>query len=165
MDPVDNINPLQPSQFRFLADRRRYGKFTFFAQSVSHPGLVTNAAEAPFRQYTSVPQIPDTYTYSELNVQVMLDEELSAYTQMQNWLVDNVQNEVKQPSEVEEDEHASYADLFLTIQSNKNTINKSIHYKGAFPVSIGNIDMISSQDGVPMIVFPVAFRFTNFEIS
>lgn len=165
MNPIENVNPLQPSQFRFLADRRHYGNFSFFAQSVSHPGLTTNAAEAPFRQYTSVPQIPDTFTYSELQVQVLLDEELTSYIQIQDWLVSNVENEVIQPSEATSDQRSSYADLILTIQSNKNTVNKKIQYNGAFPVSIGNIDMIASQDGVPTIVFPVGFRFTNFDIS
>jgi hypothetical protein len=159
--PVSNLNYLQPTQFRFLADRRSFGSFTFFAQNVTHPGLSTNAANPAFRQYTTVPQPPDTYTYEPLQVNMILDEDLSGYREILEWMKRNVDNEVKPP----DDPESSFADLILTIQTNKNTVNKQFKYRNAFPTNISNIDMIASEgDGGRPLVCPVTFAYTYFEL-
>jgi len=162
MEPISNLNFLQPTQFRFLVDRRKYGSFSFFAQNVTHPDVSTNAANPAFRQYTTVPTPPDSYTYGQLSVNMILDEDLKAYSEIFEWMKRNVDEEYKPP----QDEESSYADIILTFQSNKNVINKKFKYRNSFPINLGSIDMIASDgDGGRALICPVTFAFTYFELS
>lgn len=159
---TQNLNYLQPTGFRILVDSIRFSNFVFFAQSVTHPDLTTSAAEVRYRNYSSVPQIPDTFTYGELNMNVIVDEDMNSYTEIFNWMKTNVENNVRGP----EEENSSYADLLLTILSSKNNLNKKIKYVNCFPTNIGSINLESNlEGGTPTITFPVSFRYTYFTIE
>ena len=156
----NNRNPLQPSGFEFVADRRRLSNITFFAQSISHPSSVTNAAEVPYRDYVSVPNIGDKIQYGPLSVQVLLDEDMQSYQEIIDWMEYNIYNE--DPGVADENSH--FADLTLNILSSKNTLIQRIQYQDAFPTDIGEINMMSSVSGTQVITFPVTFRLTKFKI-
>lgn len=159
---TENINYLQPTGFRIVVDRRRFGNFTFFAQNVSLPELSTAAAESSFRQYASVPQIPDTFNYGELSMNIIIDEDMNSYTEMLNWIKQNVTNEVNDTM----DENSSYADLTVTILSSKNNLNKKMIYRDCFPTVVGSFTMETNISGTtPVVVFPVSFRYTYFDIE
>lgn len=156
----DNVNYLQPTGFRLLIDKRRFANVVFFAQSVDHPGLSTQAADMPIRRFTSSPQLPDTYTYNDLTVTIMIDEDMRGYTELLNWLIQNVEENPQLPGEDE----PSYADIALTILTSKNNVNKTIYYRGAFPVDIGSISLSADADGGTVITCPITFRYDKFEI-
>lgn len=159
---TENINYLQPTGFRIVVDRRRFGNFTFFAQSVGLPNLTTSAAETRFRQYSSVPQVPDTFTYGELSMNIIIDEDMNSYVEIINWIKQNVTNEVNDTM----DENSSYADLTVTILSSKNNLNKKMIYKDCFPVDIGSFTLETNVSGTtPVVTFPVTFRYTYFDIE
>jgi hypothetical protein len=157
---TDNINFLQPTGFRILIEST-YRNFQYFAQAVSHPSITTNAAEAPFRQYTSAPMVPDTFQYGELSTQAVLDEDMNSYLEIFNWIKDNTIVGVNE----DETERSTYADITLTILTSKNNLNKTIRYRNAFPTDLGNIQFESTtESSTPVITFPVNFRYTYFEI-
>jgi len=161
MECDTNINYLQPTGFRMLIDRRRFSNVSFFVRSVDHSSITTNEAPAPFRKYTSIPQLPDTYTYSALDVTLIMDEDMKSYIELLNWMKQNVDENPKSF----EDEEPSRADLVLTILSSKNNLNKTITYQDAFPTSIGGITMEASADGGDVITYTASFAFSKFEIT
>lgn len=158
---ASSVNYLQPTGFRMMIDRRRFANVSFFIQSVDHPGLTTSAAESPFRKYETLPQLPDTYTYGQLSVNIIMDEDMNSYTEILNWMKTNVD---ENPVAAGEDE-PSRSDLILTILTSKNNINKTIYYRDAFPTDIGAFSFEANADGTTTIVFPVTFRFTEFDIQ
>jgi hypothetical protein len=158
----DNINYLQPTQFRIVIDRQRFPNIAFYAQSVNLPGLQVNPAPAPFRQYTDVPQVGDTFTYGELTMQAILDEDLNVYSEIYNWMQDMVKENFKEQSSGEDE--PTMTDIFVSILSSHNNIIKTIKYRNAFVTSLGDIDMEVSTDATPVITFPVSFRFAYFEL-
>jgi len=159
---TENLNYLQPSGFKIVVDHKRFPNFSFFAQSIAHPNLTTNAAELPFRRFTSAPQIPDTYSYGELSMNIILDEDLKAYTDIHNWLRTNVDNNVTSPSE--DPNQSSYADLIVTILSSHNNLNKQFKYRNCFPTEIGSINMEANTVSTEPVTCPVSFRYTYFDI-
>lgn len=158
---TQNINYLQPSGFKVLLDKRVGGSFSFFAQNVSHPGLTTSAAEISYRKFTSVPQVPDAYDYGALSMDVIVDEDLASYREIYDWLIRNVDKNRTGPESPEPSE----IDLVVSILTSKNNTNKSITYRGAFPVEIGSINLIANPGGTDTITFPVTFRYTEFVIT
>jgi len=162
MAVTTNQNPLQPTSFMFVADRRRLANITFFAQSVMHPSLSTNAAEVPYSQYTSVPMTADKITYSALTVNMILDEDMKAYEEIIDWMKYFIVNNESVTS-VSDDSH--YADLTLNINTSKNNLVKSIRYEDAFPTDLGEIQMEANAESVPVIIVPVTFRFTSFTLA
>lgn len=159
---TENINFLQPTGFRIVIDRRAFGNFTFFAQSVNMPDLSTPAAETRFRQYSSVPQVSDTFSYGEVNMNVIMDEDMNSYTEIHNWMKRNVLNEVNDDMT----EESTYSDMAVTILSSKNNLNKKISFRDAFPTNLGSFTLETNISGTtPVIVFPVSFRYTYFDIE
>lgn len=156
---TDNINYLQPSGFRVLVDRRRFSNISFFAQSVSHPTVATNETRLPFRKFNNVPMPGDTWDYGELTINVILDEDMTSYLEIYNWMKSNIEANL----EGQDGDNASYSDLVLTILSSKNNINKQIKYVDCFPTDIGNIPLEANVDGTTVITFPVTLRYTYFE--
>lgn len=161
MSLTDNINYLQPSKFQVVIDRRRFANLNFFAQSFQHPNITTQAAEVPYRQYSSSPSVPDSFSYGELSVQFIMDEDMRSYMEIHNWLKNNVENEFQS----QDKDEPTYADIVITILSSKNNVNKKIKYRNAFPVSIGEVPFEANVDGTTVITYPVSFRYTYFEIE
>lgn len=158
---TQNINYLQPSGFKVLIDRRVGASFSFFAQNVSHPALTTNAAEISFRKFASVPQVPDTFDYSALAMDIIIDEDLASYKEIYNWMLRNVNKNPTGPESPEPSE----VDLVVSILTSKNNSNKSITYKNAFPTEVGSINLIANSGGTETITFSVTFRYTEFVIT
>lgn len=161
MSLTNNINYLQASGFRFVADKRRFANLSFFAQSVNHPSISTNAAEVAYGKFASVPQVGDKFTYGALTATVLIDEDMKSYLEILNWMKHNVDKEDLGPNSV----NSSFSDLTLHILSSKNNINKTIIYRNAIPTDLGEINMESNQDGTQVMVCPVTFRYTEFVIT
>ena len=158
---ASSVNYLQPTGFRMLIDRRRFANVSFYIQSVDHPGLTTSAAESPFRKYESLPQLPDSYTYGQLTVNIILDENMNSYTELLNWMLANVDGNPIAAGE----EEPSHSDIVLSILTSKNNINKTVYYRDAFPTDLGSFTMAANTDGTEVIVFSVTFRYTKFDIE
>ena len=156
----NNLNPLQASGFQFVTDSRRMANFSFFAQSVSHPGISANAAEVPYSQISSVPQIADKLTYDQLTATILIDEDMETYKEIVDWMKWNVEN--NDPGVTDEKSH--FADLTLNIYDSKNNKVLNIIYRDAHPINVGEITMFSNTDAIVLLNVAVVFRFTSFDI-
>lgn len=158
-----NKNYLQPTGFKIIIDRKNYTNLEFFAQSVSHPGSSVNPLEVPTTRVTSLPLAGDKITYTNLTMDVILDEDMESYKEMQNWL-DRIVNDghVDQTTDTKV---STYADITLLIMSSHNNKNVQIRYRDCMPVDIGSINLASNVGDVAYLTFQVSFRFSEFEIS
>ena len=83
---TENFNYLQPTSFKLVIDRRNYPNLEFFCQNVTHPGMLMNSVEVPFRRVAGVPFPGDTLTFNELSTNIILDEDLTSYNEMFSWI-------------------------------------------------------------------------------
>ena len=157
-----NTNYLQPTGFKFIISGDQYKNLEFFAQSVTHPGANANPVELPVARVTSVPLAGDKITYSELSLEVLVDEDMKSYKEMQAWLERNVNQ--KQDNEVCGANVSTYSDITLIILTSHNNNNVQIKYFDCLPTNIGAITMSSNTTDVIYPTINVEFRFSSFEI-
>ena len=103
----------------------KYPNLEYFCQSVDHPSVSVNEVPLPVRRITSVPLPGDKITHNEIGFNIILDEEMTGYNEMYNWLqrlvneaqVSPIQRDVKFPT---------YADITLMILSSHNNATQKI---------------------------------------
>ena len=84
MSLTTNKNYLQPTGFKCVIDRRNYPNLEFFVQGVTHPGATVNPVELPTSRVTSIPMAGDKITYTNLELEIILDEDMESYPEIQN---------------------------------------------------------------------------------
>lgn len=164
MSTIQNTNYLQPSGFRLSIDRKNYPHLEYFVQAVDHPSVGLPLAGASYRRIVDVSQIGDKLEFSEVTFDLMLDEEMLAYTQMYSWMQRLVETNYVSPYTRKGEELTSETDISLIILNSANIQQKRITYKNAFPTNLGSVRMESTGTDSPVIVLPVTFKFTYFEI-
>ena len=117
-----NTNLLQPNVFKVSVNRKKFPNLEFFASGIIHPGLGMNATEIPYRRISSVPFAGATLTFGELTIDTILDENLTAYTEVYNWMHYTVNNDEIKPTQATESKPSTYADINVQILNSSNNI-------------------------------------------
>lgn len=162
---TSNKNYLQPTGFTVSIDRTNCPNIQYFVQGVSHPGADVNALELPGRRVTSIPLAGDKITYGTLTLEIIVDEDMTAYKEMQDWLEYIVNTgHVSKRDAINNNVRSTYGDIVVNIMSSHNNKTRQIKYHDAIPVSLSGIQLSSSAGDVQFITFQAEFRFTAFEI-
>ena len=151
---TENKNFLQPTGFRIIIERENYGNLEFFAQSVSHPGSTVSAVEVAVPRVTGLPVPGDAINYGELTLSLILDEDLTAYKEVQKWLEGSVYGEGN-----------PYHDIKVIVLTSHNNFCAQILYKNCIPTQLGSIELTSTTGDVQYINFDTTFRFSEFVLS
>tara|TARA_E500000318_G_scaffold20074_2_gene20731 strand:+ start:236 stop:766 length:531 start_codon:yes stop_codon:yes gene_type:complete len=159
-----NINYIQPTSFKLTIDRLNYPNLEYFCQSVNHPSMSLSPAEIPFRKLRSVPFPGGALDYGEFSANIILDEDMKAYTEMHDWMRRIVDNPLKSALDRDDSTINSVADITLSILSSSNTVIKQIRYTDAMPVVLGDIAFEATASGTEFITVAIGFRFTLFEL-
>jgi hypothetical protein len=154
MSVTSNTNLLQPTGFRIVIERAKYGNLEFFAQSVTHPGSTATPFEMPVPKTQRFPVAADTIEYSDLSISLILDEDMVAYKEMQDWM----------QRTVDSSEDLSH-DITIIILTSHNNANIKITYEGCLPTQIGSVELNATAGDVAYITYEASFRFTKFTIS
>lgn len=159
------VNYLQPTSFKLIVRRQRFANLEFFAQSVDLPSVSVAPSLVPFKRADA--HYPgDKIQFSELNVDLIADEELKTYQEVLQWLTQNVQENNKPSTNTTiADQDTTTYDMTLSILSSHNNTTREIRFKSAFPTSIGNLQMNSSQTGQEVLIFPVSFMYSTFDFA
>lgn len=158
-----NINYLQPTSYKLVIDRENYPNLEYFAQTITHPGMILNPSEVPFRKIAGVPIVGGSLTFSEMSATIILDEDMTAYDEMYSWIRRVVDNVPVRALDREAGKAPTYADITLSILSSHNNQTKQIKYLECTPTALGDINFESTATGTEFITFSVSFRFTYFE--
>jgi hypothetical protein len=160
---TDNLNFLQPTNFKVVIDRKQYGNLEFFAQRVSHPSVTVNSPNLPYKRISTISLPGDTVSFSELSFDVIVDEDLKSYTEVFEWITSLVDTPYSANKRLRTDLDPE-VDITLTIQNSHNNTTKKIKYIDCVPTSLGVLTMESVIDDTPTVVFPVTFTVGYFDI-
>ena len=160
---TSNLNYLQPTSFKLVIDRENYPNLEYFCQNFTHPGMIINSVEVPFRKIAGVPFIGNSLTFNELNATIILDEDMTAYNEMYSWIRRVVDTSDVRAIDRNSIQIPTYSDITLSILSSQNNESKQVKYHECAPVSLGDIVFESTATGTEFVTFVVAFRFTYFE--
>jgi hypothetical protein len=146
---TDNKNLLQPTNFKLTIDSTQYANTQFFCTTVNLPGTSKGPVEAKFKN--EIGYFPgDTTTYSELTISFLVDEEMKNYIEIYDWLQNGLSTS------------PIFKDISLSILSNKNTTNRIIQFKDAFPISISDLEFTSQAAEIEYLTCSVTFKFNKF---
>ena len=105
--------------------------------------------------------------FGELTMDVLLDENMKSYTEMYNWMLRSVNNEMitrRDNFSGQTDDQPSYSDITIIALTSQNNSSVKFKYVDALPVSIGDIRFEATNQSVEYVTFPASFRFSYFEI-
>ena len=162
-----NFNYLQPTNFKAVIDRQNYPNLEFFVQDFTHPGVIMNPVEMNYKKIASVPFIGDKLTYTELLINIILDEDMKSYTEMHNWMRRVLDQDMTTPIDrfkAKTEKPPAESDITLSILSSHNNPIKRIQYVNCIPIALTDIQFASTQGGEAFITFGASFRFTYFNL-
>lgn len=153
MAKPENTNFLQPT--KFLLTFPSVTDTTFFCQKVNLPGVQSN--ELP-RQVPNLDlYVPGTrLSYSTLDITFLVNENLSSWKVIHDWLRDNT---------VDHQFHYRNVDAMLIILSNQNNPKIRIKYSNVFPITLGDLEFDTTLSAENHISSTASFRFDYYNIE
>ena len=162
---IDDLTLFQPNGFRIVIDRANFPAISFFAQSVMHPSVTTNAADYSVPRVQAIPMPADSVTYGELSIMGVLDAGFKSYIEIYDWMLDLVNHPYRTPDKRTAEQPPSHCDITVIAMTASNTPNIEIHYKDCVPTSAGDISFEIAVGDVQVIVFPTTYKFSQFEVK
>ena len=164
-----NITPLSPNGFMFNISK--LPDISYFCQQVNLPGITLGAPE--FGNPFNVQPIPgDTLTYDQLNVQFLVDSNMTNYKAIYNWIIalGFPQSYDQYISFVNSDERGAlselarnYSDATLQILSGTNSPSQIVQFFDMFPVAIDSVVFESTNQDVQYVVGNATFRYGYYK--
>jgi len=167
MTLTTNFNYLQPTGFRLVIDRTNYPNLEFFVQDFTHAGVIMNTADLQYKKLAAIPFIGDKLTYNEMLANIILDEDMKAYTEMHDWMRRILDQDMTTPVDrfkAKTEQPPAQSDITLSILSSSNNPVVRIKYKDCIPTALTDIQFQSTAGGESFITFGASFRFTYFDI-
>ncbi len=160
---------LQPNEINqlnvvsFETNFTRLPNVNFFCQRINIPsmslGLATQAT--PF---SDTPLIGDKITFEQLTLSFIVNEDLSNYLELYNWLISlgfsDDHDQFNLSNSVNPDENLR-SDMNIIINTNKSNPNYSITFRDAFPVSLGSIELDVATASLEPIILDVSFAYSG----
>jgi hypothetical protein len=158
---------LAPTGFKVSLDRKNYPNIQFFAQQVQHPSMDMNATEVAYRRVGSVVTPGDTITFSNVSMDILMDENMNVYQEIYDWMRRLVEEEYKSNTGRMYANNAesigSFCDINVSVLTSHNNVSRTIKYVNALPTTLGDVQFAATNQG-DYITFPVSFRFDYFEL-
>jgi hypothetical protein len=145
-----NINMLSPTGFKLTINREKFANTEFFITSFGIPSVTSGEVQTNFRNrigYTP----GEAITFDTLSLRFAIDEDMTNYTEMFNWLKSNTDTIERH-------------DMILSIMSSHNNVNKQFQFKDSFPTSLSGVDFNSQSTDVTYLQADVTFRYNEFAI-
>jgi len=164
-----NLNQLNVVSFDVSFSRQP--AVQYFCQRISLPTVVLGETNEP-SPFMNLPLEGDTLTYEALSLSFIVDEDLTNYTEVYNWLTAlGFPREYSQFAALKEPSAASkllskYSDLTIILHTNKSNPNYRIRFTDCFPTSLSSIGFDATPTGMDPIVVDATFNFRGmFDIE
>ena len=167
-----NINPLQTNGFLFGI--QKLPEMLYFCQEVNLPELSAPPGEID-TPLTLIPIPGDKLSFGELTVVFLIDETMSNYIAVHNWMVglgfpeshDQYKNFIATRSDdLNKNElTAGYSDGTLQILNSSNNVARSIQFKDMFPTSLSSLQLQTTTQDTTYFAASATFRYTTYKFE
>ena len=170
--PISNRNFLSPTGFKFTL--KRSPKVAFFCNEANIPDLILGVANQP-TYLKDIPTPGDKIIFGDLNVKFMVDEDLTNYMEIQNWIRGlGYPERLEQYAELEKQlnygekyaQRASnvYSDGTLMVLNSNSVSNFQIVFKDLFPYTLSTLQFDATQTDINYFTADVSFKYTVYDI-
>ena len=164
-----NINQLNIVSFE--VNFSRLPNVEYFCQRVNIPAVILGDTFQP-TPFLNTPVEGDTLTFEAVNISFILDEDLTNYREMYEWMTAlGFPREYGQFSSLQEaktiSETASkYSDMSILLHTNKSNPNYQIKFTDVFPTSLSAVQFDTTASSLDPIVVDATFSFQGmFDIQ
>jgi len=153
----DTAGFAKPVGFRLAIDRLKFPNAEFNVQTASIPEISVNAAQYATPQRT-IEVSGDKVTYAPLTISFIIDENLTNYNEIHDWLFGLVT--------VPEDRSVSKTrDMSLLILDSHNNVSREITFTNAFPTSLSTLDFDAKSTDVEYLIADATFSYSYFKVK
>jgi hypothetical protein len=169
---ISNRNFLTPSGFKFTLSRAP--KVSFFSNTANIPSVSLGVANQS--SYLSEVPVPgDKMYFEDFTLTFLVDEDLSNYMEIQNWIrgigFPESLNEIYKFESTSEDFESQYkSDMnlysdgtLLVLNSNQNT-NFQVKFRGMFPYSLSTLSFDATLQDAEYFTADVSFKYLMYNI-
>jgi len=151
-----NKNFLSPLGFKFTI--KKTPNVNYFVQSVNLPSITVGSTAMP-TPFVRVPIAGDHLTYGDLTLTFKVDEEMSNYIELFNWV-----KAIGKPDSYEQyDPEQVYSDATLTVLSSAYRMKQEIQFYDIFPVDLGGFTFMTTAGDVDYIESIVTFKYRSYD--
>lgn len=158
-----SLNNLNAAEFQFAIERIE--GVTFTAQRVTLPGLSGGIVKVP-SPFNETNRSYDKIEYSPLSLSFLINEDLSNYLEIINWMLGiGAPENHNQYAVINNSVEGIESDITVTIYNNQKNPVKKITYFNCMPIDISEIELSLSETESTVAQATVSFAFDKFSIS
>ena len=166
-----DINPLSPTGFRMTIGK--FPEVTYFCQEINIPSLSLGSIDFNTRLAT-IPVPGETMTYSELDVEFLIDEKMTNYISIFDWLnglgyPESNQQYIdflrKQNNLSDSELVKNQSDGFIEILGSNNLAIRTISFIDLSPTSLNGLTFHSTVTGIDYLIGKATFKFSAFHFD
>jgi len=168
-----NINFLSPIEFKLVLNR--LPNVQFFIQAANVPGISSGVTERP-TPFKDLYEPGDKLSYDDFVVTVVCDEDMTAYREIQEWLIAltspesfsqyaSLEANTPGKGKVSSTKNTVKSDGALVIMDSNKNPNIHIYFKGMFPTAVGSIQLSTAGTDVTPPTFDITFKYDSYVIE
>tara|TARA_R100000995_G_scaffold83776_1_gene60581 strand:- start:397 stop:972 length:576 start_codon:yes stop_codon:yes gene_type:complete len=168
-DQPDNTQFLSPLGFNFMI--KKLPNTNYFVQSVNVPSVQATDVVMP-TPFTNIPTIGDRLNYSEFQLSFKVDEDMTNYIELYDWLLQlHFPEDFAQSKNIYEKQNnvdfladGPYSDATLTILNSAMNPNKEVIFEDCYPIALSDLQFSTTAASVDYIECQATFRYRMFRI-
>ena len=147
----------KPIGFRLSIDRLKFPNAEFNVQTASIPEISVDSATYSTPQRTI--EIPgDKVNYAALDVTFIVDDKLTNYNEIHDWLFGLVT--VQENTSINKTR-----DMSLLILDSHNNVSREITFANAFPTSLSTVEFDARSTDVEYLTANTSFNYSYFKVK
>ena len=171
--PIGNSNFLSPIGFKFSL--KRSPGVAYFCNEANIPDMSLSIAEQP-TYLRNIPLPGDKIEFGDLSLRFMVDEDLTNYMEIQNWIRGlGYPESISQYSELEDKAYIKqtfgnkrqdvYSDGTLQILSNNLVPKFQVLFDALFPYSLSTVTFDATDTDIEYFTAEVSFKYTIYNLT
>ena len=171
---IENRNFLAPTGFKF--NLKRSPGAAFFCNQANIPDISLGLTEQP-NYLRQIPVPGDMMDFGDLNIRFLVDEDLTNFMEIQNWI-----RGLGYPESVQEfrdlessgslpkrdyvqSGHDIYSDGTLQILSSNFNAKFNVNFKDLFPTSLTTLTFDATDTDIEYFTADASFKYTAYELT
>ena len=171
---IENRNFLSPTGFKF--NLKRSPGVAFFCNQANIPDLNLGVAEQP-TYLRDIPTPGDKLDFGDLNLRFLVDEDLTNFMEIQNWLrglgyPETVQEfrDLEKSGTIPVRDYVQsgqdvYSDGTLQILSSNLNAKFNVKFRDLFPTSLTTLTFDATDTDIEYFTADANFKYTSYNIT
>ena len=166
---IQNRNFLSPAGFQFSLSK--HPKVDFFCTSATLPPIsLATTAQPSYLKDIDVPG--EKLTYGDLTLKFLVDEDMTNYMSIHNWLTglgfpETTQDFVDLTTDIDGIKgvmQEQFSDGSLSILNSNYRVNSVVKFRDLFPVSLTSLEFDTSVEDINYFTAEATFKYTVYII-